>query len=613
MLDKVKEYLYIDGNYEDTILNVFIASAQAYIESSLKDTSNVEKVRQDERYELLTLMLTAHFYNNRGVSLEQAQRTVPHGVYPMLQQLDMVRGEVEPEPQPEPVDPEVPVEYVNINGTRYELASRTATSITLAEPAPAISAPFINIDGVDYAYNGTEGRTVSFFNLSEYSILNENKTFHEAFKGYTRMLTMEVYILSSEDLTGKLVELFGTVYELTKNVGSYEYLLEEFVEEEASYDEEIDIYSFDNTRVGTVNMDLSNFPYVKLETGELSPNHYYSSAWGHVSMGSGDWLADPTTPGKLVRHEIPEFDFNTDYHIVDGSTIYKRRVKQEAHSFIYEGFEYILTNPRNYISHTIFDYVAVPYVEPEPEPEPEYGTVMNYDVYMDYQKATTVANRGYQLTGTGTALFDAEALTLTQPTFIVGLEQYVDYYASSPRLLHDTDNDVWYEATVQPHGIVQLTPATAPTLGVGTNYKPRISMVNSSSQVISVSTADARNYQFHANTGYMSLGFTPNRVPARLRSPDHTSTSAVLRYLTPVNGVQTELITHPSSSSSSLIKVLDFDNKIIGAVAGTVVDTEATLDVGTWVDYRAVYVDVPNQGIKNIVSYDPLTGVLVWE
>lgn len=232
---------------------------------------------------------------------------------------------------------------------------------------------------------------------------------------------------------------------------------------------------------------------------------------------------------------------------------------------------------------------------------------------MDYQKGSVPANKGYLLTGSGTALFDADELTLTQPTYIVGLEQYVDYYASSPRLLHDTDNDVWYETNVGPHGIVQLAPATAPTLGVGTNYKPRISMVNNSLQVIDVSTSNARNYQFHANTGYMSLGFTPNRVPARLRSPDHTSTSAVLRYLTPVNGVQTELITHPSSSSSSLIKVLDFDNKVIGAVVGTINGNEATLATGMWVDYRAKFVDVPDQGIKNIVSYDPLTGILVWE
>lgn len=605
MLQKVKDYLYLDGNFEDALIQTFINAAQNYIECSLKDTTNVEKVRQDQRYELLTLMLTAHFYNNRGVSIEQATHTIPHGVYPMLQQLDLVKGEETPVDPTPPVDPDEPT-YVKINGANYEYVSRTATSITLAptETVPTITAPFINIDGIDYAYNSTQGSTISFFELGELSILNENKTPYKAFKGFSRVPNL--YLKTFEDLTGKLVELLGLTYELTQT-SVYTYGLQEYVPApvEPTYDDEVDIYSTTTgTRIGTFDADTSNMPTLIIKDRVLSSDEYYMSAWGTFP---GIMIKDTSTTVK--SYSPPVYDFNEDYSIIDGTTMFKRGLNQTAHSFIFEDMEYDLTNPRNYIDHTIFDYTAVPYEEPV-EPEP-VGTIINYDVYMDYQKASTSANRGYQKSGTGSALFNEDNLTLVQPTYMVGLEQFItNYYEpSSPRLVHDTDNNLWYEAETTPHGLVQLTPATAPTFGARTNYKPRIELLTKDLSSITVSTANRTNYQFAANTGMMTLGWTPNKEPGVLRSPDHTNTSENLCFLTPA--VSWTNLTHHENDTSSYVRLLDVNNKVVGYIPMTV-DT-ATVHSEFWPSYDAVYVDIPEQGIRTIVSYDATTGLLSWE
>ena len=62
MLEKIKEYLKIDSNDEDTTVQTLITSAELY----LKNAGVIEDY-QNELYDLAIKMLVLHWYENREI------------------------------------------------------------------------------------------------------------------------------------------------------------------------------------------------------------------------------------------------------------------------------------------------------------------------------------------------------------------------------------------------------------------------------------------------------------------------------------------------------------------------------------------------------------------
>jgi len=62
MLEKIKEYLKIDGNDEDITVQALITSAELYLKNA-----GVLEDYQNELYDLAIKMLVLHWYENREI------------------------------------------------------------------------------------------------------------------------------------------------------------------------------------------------------------------------------------------------------------------------------------------------------------------------------------------------------------------------------------------------------------------------------------------------------------------------------------------------------------------------------------------------------------------
>lgn len=96
LLDEFKEYLRVDGTYEDTTLNTFLESAKKTLIGSgvqlPKDYYAVDE-NGEEKYSshrLVVMTLAAHYYENRQISSQNAQNLVPFSVQTMILQLKWV-------------------------------------------------------------------------------------------------------------------------------------------------------------------------------------------------------------------------------------------------------------------------------------------------------------------------------------------------------------------------------------------------------------------------------------------------------------------------------------------------------------------------------------------
>lgn len=93
LLDELKEYLRIDGNYEDLTLNLFLDSAKIALSNSgvrlpqdlYKKNENGIEIYPLHRLAILTL--ASHYYENRQVASQNAQNIVPFSVQHMILQL----------------------------------------------------------------------------------------------------------------------------------------------------------------------------------------------------------------------------------------------------------------------------------------------------------------------------------------------------------------------------------------------------------------------------------------------------------------------------------------------------------------------------------------------
>ncbi|MFJ5564824.1 head-tail connector protein [Lysinibacillus xylanilyticus] len=93
LLEEFKEYLRIDGNYEDSTLNLFLTSASKTLENSgvrlPQDLYEVDEngIELYSLHRLAILTLASHYYENRQVASQNAQNIVPFSVQHMILQL----------------------------------------------------------------------------------------------------------------------------------------------------------------------------------------------------------------------------------------------------------------------------------------------------------------------------------------------------------------------------------------------------------------------------------------------------------------------------------------------------------------------------------------------
>ena len=93
LLDEFKEYLRVDGNYEDSTLNLFLASAIKTLENAgvplPQDLYEVSEngIEIFSLHRLAILTLASHYYENRQVASQNAQNIVPFSVQHMILQL----------------------------------------------------------------------------------------------------------------------------------------------------------------------------------------------------------------------------------------------------------------------------------------------------------------------------------------------------------------------------------------------------------------------------------------------------------------------------------------------------------------------------------------------
>lgn len=96
LLQDLKEYLRIDGNYEDSLLITLIESAKAYLNGAgVKLPTNFNSVDENgiKKYplhRLAVLSLASHYYENRQIASQYAQNEVPFSVQTMILQLKWV-------------------------------------------------------------------------------------------------------------------------------------------------------------------------------------------------------------------------------------------------------------------------------------------------------------------------------------------------------------------------------------------------------------------------------------------------------------------------------------------------------------------------------------------
>ena len=64
MLDLTKEFLRIDGNFEDNLIESLMLSAQSY----LYNATGKQFDKANETHKLIVLLLTTHFYENRNIT-----------------------------------------------------------------------------------------------------------------------------------------------------------------------------------------------------------------------------------------------------------------------------------------------------------------------------------------------------------------------------------------------------------------------------------------------------------------------------------------------------------------------------------------------------------------
>lgn len=92
LLEEVKPYLRVDGNYDDMVISPLISSAKAKLKGSgVKEPDELANDELKELYKLAVKMLVSHWYENREQEAEgRTQHVITLGVQSII--LDLKAG-----------------------------------------------------------------------------------------------------------------------------------------------------------------------------------------------------------------------------------------------------------------------------------------------------------------------------------------------------------------------------------------------------------------------------------------------------------------------------------------------------------------------------------------
>lgn len=81
-LKELKNYLRIDHDLDDGLLDMLLPVAEKFVLSSIEVTET-----KDERFDYAVTLLVAHWYENRISTTEKALDEIPFGVTALIHQL----------------------------------------------------------------------------------------------------------------------------------------------------------------------------------------------------------------------------------------------------------------------------------------------------------------------------------------------------------------------------------------------------------------------------------------------------------------------------------------------------------------------------------------------
>lgn len=83
-LELLKQFIRIDGTYDDEILEFLKGVAEDVIDGALEEP---ELVKTERRYHFAVALLVSHYYDNREIIMAGGQVETPYGVLTLIQQL----------------------------------------------------------------------------------------------------------------------------------------------------------------------------------------------------------------------------------------------------------------------------------------------------------------------------------------------------------------------------------------------------------------------------------------------------------------------------------------------------------------------------------------------
>lgn len=588
MLEKVKNYLWIDGNYDDFLLEAFILAAESYIQNSLSDVDALEQVKLDPRYELCVLILTSHYWNHRDLTSDSQRYVVPHGLIPILQQLDMVAA-------PQRIE-------ATINGVVLQVKERTAGSIELAQ-AYQFSGDFINIDGIDYRLKASEGTSVLFESLIKVSVLNENGMLYKSFNGFKKD-ALSLTINTQEDLTGKRYQEGQNMYLLAGRTANT-YVLEPILP--PVYEDSMMVYSTSTgALLETIPVNSDAYPaIVAAQPIEWSESNYYVLESRPQTIILNDGL------GSQSEYKAPVYDFNEDYKVLNGSTIIKRGLGGQPEEFTVDGYIYKLSNPVGYVDHTIYSYTK--------ELVPVALEFKPYSVYlMDDFNGEWGTEPALVKTGNGEGLFQDS--NLIWPSYVIGAEKYVPQFYDNPTTYYikRLEDGKWF-TTVEPvgnaKGVWVLTDASEPSILVSDEIKiPGLGFLRGSATSMTGTTS---NYVLNALTLRLELITHPSfstYVPTGIR---YGSSGTKFRHITAMEGTKVySMSSSETANTNNVVKFFDSSRKFIGSIFMASVPDDGVsplIPETTLPPHGAFYVEIPFVGEKEFVSFDASTNVITYK
>lgn len=205
-LQELKNMLRIDGNYDDMNLTIHLESAKAYVLNSVnvKTAEQENAVKTDPRFKMVVGLLAASWYEAKTLTTGTQQHTLPHSFYPLIQQLDFLKGQVvEPEPtEPpeEPTEPTEPVETVDIkiNDVVYQATVKNEMDFTLLN-GETFDTPFLNVDGTDYGVISSTPEQTVLTAIETYLVTDD---YGDSYKwtGFVNENEMKFYVFTSRDV-----------------------------------------------------------------------------------------------------------------------------------------------------------------------------------------------------------------------------------------------------------------------------------------------------------------------------------------------------------------------------------------------------------------------------